>query len=35
VLTANLQKEMNIENIDAFVTELYACMDMMKRHFYK
>jgi AcrR family transcriptional regulator len=34
-LATNLQKENNIEKVEMFVEELYACLDMMKRHFYE
>jgi len=34
-LTNNLRQGLDIEKIEAFTKELYACLDLMKKYFYK
>ena len=33
--TSHLQKELNIEAVESFTDELFKCLDLMKKYFYK
>lgn len=34
-LTNNLRQDMGVGEIEEFISDLYACLDLMKKHFYK